>query len=102
MPQQSVPEDIEYRTRLKWASEFQYTTRQHGIEDVLVDNYFHNISRRYLQPGDIIYVAVLRDKDTVWDKAIFEVTKMDLKTTIITMISDWTTNAPAKTKKKAA
>jgi len=88
MNQRSLPEDIEYRMRLKWGSEFQYTTRQHSVEDVTVDNYFHNISQRYLQPGDVIYVAIV-SKDT-WNRASFAVASMTTTDTVLTQLTDWT------------
>jgi hypothetical protein len=88
MSQRSRPEDIEYRHRLKWGSVFQYTTREHSCDDIVVDNYFHNISTRYLRPGDEIHVTVL-DSEDVWKKGVFEVSHMDLKNTGIKMIEGW-------------
>lgn len=88
MTARARPEDIEYRNRLKWGTVFQYTTREHSIQDIVADNYFHTLSQRYLMPGDEIHVAVLHS-DGSWHKAVFEVTISDLKRTLIEQISDW-------------
>ena len=48
----SRPEDIEYINRLKFGSQFNYRPEHHGKEDIESDNYFHNISTRYLAAGD--------------------------------------------------
>jgi len=85
MSQQSRPEDIEYRLRLKWASEFQYTTREHAKEDVLADNYFHNLSQRYLMPGDLIHIAVISENGA-WEKALLEVAAISSTKTKINMV----------------
>ena len=54
----SRPEDIEYINRLKFGSQFNYTPEHHGKEDIESDNYFHNISTRYLAAGDEIRVNI--------------------------------------------
>jgi|TARA_Y100000034_G_C6709227_1_gene313182 hypothetical protein len=97
MSQQSRPEDIEYRLRLKWGSVFQYTTREHSCDDVLAENYFHNISTRYFQAGDEIHIAVL-DEASGWMKGVFEVAFMDLKNTIIQQVEAWRFGEIAKPK----
>ena len=54
MTVRSRPEDIEYISRLKFGSQFNYTPEFHSKSDVEGDNYFHNISTRYLAAGDEI------------------------------------------------
>jgi hypothetical protein len=98
------PEDIEYRLRLKWGSVFQYTTEQHSRKNIEEKNYFHNLSQRYLMPGDEIRIAVLH-KDGSWSKAIFEVYTSDSTDTVINQIEDWRSSGSSRaknTKKKKA
>jgi len=57
----SRPEDIEYINRLKFGSQFNYTPEHHSKEDVESDNYFHNISTRFLAAGDEIRVNIKND-----------------------------------------
>lgn len=88
MSLKSKPEDIEYRHRLKWGSVFQYTTKEHSRKDVVSDNYFHNISTRYLQPGDEINIAVLH-MDGSWSKGVFEVISIDAADTVVEQVDKW-------------
>ncbi len=53
----SRTEDIEYINRLKFGSQFNYTPEHHSKEDVESDNYFHNISTRFLAAGDEIRIC---------------------------------------------
>jgi hypothetical protein len=41
---QARTEDIEYVSRLKFGSQFNYTPEHHGKEDVEGDNYFRYLS----------------------------------------------------------
>ena len=61
------PEDIEYINRLKFGSQFNYTPKHHSKEDIESDNYFHNISTRYLAAGDEIRVNIKNDEGS-WSK----------------------------------
>ena len=41
---QAIPEDVEYVSRLKFGSQFNYTPEHHSKEDVEGDNYFQFLS----------------------------------------------------------
>ncbi len=99
MPAQSLPEDIEYRQRLKWGSVFQYTTKQHSRADVLTPNYFHNISQRYLDMGDEIHVCI-QHLDGSWSKGLFEVILIDHKNTEIEQLGSWRSSGGERADKK--
>ena len=90
----SRPEDIEYISRLKFGSRFQYVT-DHSKEDVSKDNYFHNISQRYLVTGDEIKVVV-HHADKTWSKGWFEVVSSDKFNTIVELISPWREGGPKR------
>ena len=84
MTARSRPEDIEYISRLKFGSQFSYTPEHHTTEDVIVENYFHNIAKRW-----------------------FEVISISADTTIVEPVENWRHyNLPKKAKpapiKKAA
>ena len=58
---QARPEDIEYVSRLKFGSQFNYTPEHHGKEDVEGDNCFNNISTLIFDGGDEIRVDIKRN-----------------------------------------
>jgi hypothetical protein len=91
---QARPEDIEYVSRLKFASVFQYVT-SHSREDVASDNYFHCISQRYLVTGDEIQVVCMAE-DKSWSKAVFEVVSADTHNTLVEQVVPWRTGGPKK------
>lgn len=84
----SRPEDIEYIDRLKFGSRFNYVPENHSKEDVESDNYFHNLSQRYLQVGDEIQVCI-KHEDKSWSKCWFEVTAITDTDTSIERIGTW-------------
>ena len=98
MDQRSIPGLMEYRLRLRYASEVQYTVEGHTCEDVAVDDYFHNISQGWLQPADMIHVCV-RHEDKSWSKGVFEVIRMDAGHTVVEQIGKWRSGGRAKLKK---
>lgn len=100
MSQRSRPEDIEYRLRLKYASEFNYATSEHVRKDVEAPNYFHNISQRYLMVGDLIHVGILH-ADGTSSKGVFEVVKIDADETVVDQIVPWR-SVTGKITRKAA
>ena len=92
----SRPEDIEYIDRLKFSSRFNYVPENHSKEDVESDNYFHNISQRYLQAGDEIHVCI-KHEDKSWSKRWVEVVSVTAEHTRIEPISSWRdANKPKK------
>lgn len=84
----SKPEGIEYVSRLKFASRFQYTTQDHTTIDVCSTNYFHNLSQRYLNEGDEVQVVVVPKKGE-WHKALFEVVSVTPKETKVEQLTQW-------------
>ena len=106
MTVRSRPEDIEYISRLKFGSQFSYTPAHHTTEDVVEDNYFHNISSRYFAAGDEIRINI-KLEDGSWAKRWFEVISITPDTTIVEPVENWRHyNVPKKAKaapvKKAA
>jgi len=106
MTARSRPEDIEYISRLKFGSQFSYTPEHHTTEDVIEDNYFHNVANRYFAKGDEIRINI-KHEDGSWSKRWFEVISMSADTTIVEAVENWRHyNAPKKAKpapiKKAA
>ena len=65
MTARSRPEDIEYISRLKFGSQFNYTPEHHSKEDIDVDNYWHNISTRYLAAAEMKAISGPCPRDTV-------------------------------------
>jgi hypothetical protein len=84
----SRPEDIEYINRLKFGSRFNYVPEHHSAEDVESENYFHNISTRYLNVGDEIQVCI-KHEDKSWSKCWFEVVSITPEDTRIDRIGTW-------------
>jgi hypothetical protein len=83
------PENIEYVSRLKFASRFQYVADDHSREDVCSTNYFHVLSSRYLNPGDEVQVVVKGKQKDEWHKALFEVVSVSPKTTEVEQLTQW-------------
>ena len=54
MTARTRPKDIEYISRLRFGSQFNYTPEHHSQEDIDADNYWHNISTRYPTAGEEI------------------------------------------------
>lgn len=84
----SRPEDIEYIDRLKFCSRFNYVTQDHTKEDVESEDYFHNLSQRYLQVGDEIQVCI-KHEDKSWSKCWFEVVSITNENTHVEPIGAW-------------
>lgn len=97
------PEGIEYVSRLKFATRFQYLTQDHSVIDVVSDNYFHNISGRYLNEGDEIQIVVVPKKGE-WHKALFEVVSVTSKETKVEQLTQWRSRGVnvGKSSRKAA
>ena len=106
MTARSRPEDIEYISRLKFGSSFNYTPDHHSMKDVETPNYFHNLANRYFAPGDEIRINI-KNEDKSWSKRMYQVISMTPETTVIEPMGAWISyNAPKKSKptavKKAA
>ena len=86
--QRALPENMENRERLKYASEFNYVTKNHTRKDVVVPNYFHNLSQGWFQAGDIIYVHTL-NLDGTASTGIFEITSITSEDTKVVQIAPW-------------
>ena len=87
------PENVEYRNRLKFGTQIQYTADDVSIDDVMGDNFFHTIAHRYIQAGDEISINVITkgsiEHPIKWDKAIFEVVSVTPKETKVEIVSEW-------------
>jgi len=88
MTARSRPEDIEYISRLKFGSQFNYTPEQHAKEDIDAENYFHNISTRYLAAGDEIRVNI-KEEDGSWSKRWYEVISITPELTVVEPTGAW-------------
>jgi hypothetical protein len=97
------PENIEYVARLKFATRFQYLAQDHSTLDVVSDNYFHNISGRYLNEGDEIQIVVVPKKGE-WYKALFEVVSITATETKVEQLTQWRSRGAnvGKGRRKAA
>jgi hypothetical protein len=85
----SLPENIEYRIRLKHASEFNYAIAEHSRKDVEGGNYFHNISRQHgLAVADKIFTHILH-MDGTSSSCIFQIVAVDHDHTVTKMIEPW-------------
>jgi hypothetical protein len=95
------PEGIEYVSRLKFATRFQYLTQDHSTVDVCSDNYFHNISGRYLNEGDEVQIVVVPKKGE-WHKALFEVVSVTSKETKVEQLTQWRSRGVSKARTSKA
>ena len=85
----SLPENIEYRIRLKHASEFNYAIAKHTRSDVEGDNYFHNISRQHgMAVADKIFTHILH-LDGTSSTCVMQVVSVDHENTVTQMIEPW-------------
>ena len=83
----SDPSAFEYINRLKFASTLRYST-QHAPALLLEDNYFHNSSVAYLDPGDEIDVVCFHD-DGAWTKGTLEVLERTQQRTVVAPLTPW-------------
>ena len=101
MSPQCLPEDMEYRQRLKWGSEFQYNSKDHSRSDVTSEGYFNNVAVRFsFSPGDRIHV-VINHLDGSWSRGLFEVISVEDRTATTEQVGDWHSAGGTRVDKKA-